>query len=74
LELLGPRFVYINPAFTRKTGYTFDELQNKTPRILQGELTDRQLLIKPKEQCKKGEYFQGNIINYRKDGTLYHVE
>jgi len=74
LELPGPKFVYINPAFTQKTGYTFDELQNKTPRILQGEQTDRQLLVKLKEQCKKGEYFQGSTINYRKDGSPYHVE
>jgi PAS domain S-box-containing protein len=32
----GPRIVYVNPAFTRITGYTPEEVFGKTPRILQG--------------------------------------
>ncbi|MBN2826059.1 MAG: PAS domain S-box protein [Campylobacterales bacterium] len=74
LELPGPKFVYVNPAFTKKTGYTLEELQDKTPRILQGEETDRDLLKELKAKCQKGEFFQGSTINYRKDGTKYHVE
>ena len=37
----GPRIVYANESFTRMTGYTAEELVGKTPRILQGPLTDR---------------------------------
>jgi PAS domain S-box-containing protein len=40
----GPRIVYVNPAFTRMTGYTLEEVLGKTPRILQGEKTDRTAL------------------------------
>lgn len=32
----GPRIVYANESFTRMTGYTFEELAGKMPRILQG--------------------------------------
>lgn len=74
LELPGPKFVYVNPAFTKKTGYTHEELEGKTPRILQGEETDRALLKELKAKCKKGEFFQGSTVNYRKDGTKYYVE
>jgi len=74
LELPGPKFVYVNPAFTQKTGYTLDELKDQTPRILQGEETDRELLKELKAKCQRGEFFQGSTINYRKDGSKYHVE
>ncbi|MBN2825769.1 MAG: PAS domain S-box protein [Campylobacterales bacterium] len=74
LELPGPKFVYVNPAFTKKTGYTLEEIEDKTPRILQGEETDRELLDKLKSKCQKGEFFQGSTVNYKKDGTKYHVE
>lgn len=74
LELPGPKFVYVNPAFVEKTGYTFEELKDKTPRILQGEDTNKDVLKELKDKCKKGEFFQGSTINYRKDGSSYYVE
>jgi len=74
LDLPGPKFVYVNPAFTQKTGYTLEELENQTPRILQGEETNRELLKKLKAKCQKGEFFQGSTVNYKKDGTKYYVE
>ena len=36
LDLPGPRIVFVNPAFTKMTGYTAEEAIGKTPRILQG--------------------------------------
>lgn len=32
----GPRIVWCNKAFTDMTGYTFAEIEGKSPRILQG--------------------------------------
>ena len=32
----GPRIVYANPAFSRTTGYSYDEIVGRSPRILQG--------------------------------------
>jgi len=74
LELPGPKIVYVNKAFTEQTGYTLEELKDKTPRILQGEETSRKVLDAVKATCKKGEIFAGSTINYTKDGSKYHVE
>ncbi|MCV6606700.1 MAG: PAS domain S-box protein [Campylobacterales bacterium] len=70
----GPLFLYVNPAFLKKTGYTWEELEGKTPKILQGEKTDRVVLDRLKETLLRGDYFQGDTINYTKDGSEYHVE
>jgi PAS domain-containing protein len=44
LDEPGPRIEYINPAFTRMTGYEADEVIGRTPRLLQGPETDRAVL------------------------------
>jgi len=36
----GPEIVYVNNAFTELTGYSFDEVIGKSPRILQSKGTD----------------------------------
>ncbi|MGM0623115.1 MAG: sensor domain-containing diguanylate cyclase [Campylobacterota bacterium] len=74
LELPGPKIVYANPTFTKLTGYSLKELIGQTPRILQGEKTDRKVLDRLKTKCQNGEPFAGKTINYAKDGTKYNVE
>ncbi len=74
LDYPGPRIVFVNEAFTRITGYTADEVLGKTPRILQGPRSDRQVLNRLKEQLRRGEDFRGHTVNYRKDGTPFAVE
>jgi PAS domain S-box-containing protein len=70
----GPRIVFVNPAFTRMTGYTEDEVIGKTPRILQGPRTDKVVLSRQRQLLESGEMFEGEIINYRKDGTEFDLE
>ncbi len=74
LEEPGPEFIYVNSAFTKATGYSAEELKGKTPRILQGEKSDRSVLDRLKKELKEGKFFQGHTINYRKDGSEYWVE
>lgn len=74
LEAPGPRIVYVTPAFSRMTGYSKNELLGKTPRILQGPNTDRNLLAKMRKQLAQGQSFSGELINYRKDRSEYLVE
>ena len=74
LDLPGPRIVFVNPAFTRMTGYTADELTGQTPRILQGPRTDRAVLRRLRKNLEQGETFEGEAIQYRKDGTEYYQE
>jgi PAS domain S-box-containing protein len=74
LNLPGPRIVFVNPAFSRMTGYTAEEAIGKTPRILQGPRTDRAVIRRLRRNLEKGEAFEGEAIQYRKDGTEYHQE
>ena len=67
------KFEYVNPAFLEMTGYTHDEIIGQSPYILQGPKTKRDMTQKLKETCLKGEAFRGDNINYKKDGTTYHV-
>jgi two-component system cell cycle sensor histidine kinase/response regulator CckA len=74
LDLPGPRIIFTNPAFTSMTGFTAEEVLGKTPRILQGELTDRAVMRRLRKNLEAGEVFAGEAINYRKDGTAYSQE
>ena len=74
LDLPGPRIVYVNPAFTAMTGYAEDEVIGKTPRILQGPGSERAVLDRLRERLSAGKMFQGEILNYRKDGTPFIME
>lgn len=71
LEKPGPKIVYVNKGFTRMTGYTKEEVLGKTPRILQGEKTDRHVLDRLKERLIEGQAFFGHTVNYKKDGTEF---
>lgn len=73
LDLPGPHIVYVNPAFEEMTGYRASEVIGATPRILQGEATDRATLRRLKDDLRAGRLFSGEVVNYRKDGTPYDV-
>ena len=74
LDLPGPAIVFANQAFTALTGYAAEEIIGKTPRILQGPLTDRIVMARLRRNLGSGEMFEGQTVNYRKDGTTYHLE
>jgi len=74
LDLPGPKILFVNPAFTRMTGYTAEEVLGKTPRILQGSKSDREVLDRLRETLRSGETFTGEAVNQRKDGTDFDLE
>ena len=74
LDLPGPRIVFVNPAFTKMTGYHEEEVFGKTPRILQGPGTDRTVLDRLRQNLERGEGFEGEAINYRKDGKEFDMQ
>ena len=70
----GPRILYANAAFCTLSGYSAEELAGQTPRILQGPLTDRDVLDELRQCLHEGRFFHGSTVNYRKDGEPYWVE
>lgn len=74
LEPEGPRIVFVNEAFTRHTGYLPDEVIGRTPSFLQGPRTAPDFDARLKETLQRGESFQADTVNYRKDGTEYEVD
>jgi PAS domain S-box-containing protein len=74
LDPPGPRIIFTNASFTKITGYTAEELLGKTPRILQGPKTSRALLARLRATLERGEVFEGEGINYRKDGSEFYID
>lgn len=70
----GPKILYVNKAFTKMTGYTYEEAVGKTPRILQCENTSREQLDKINHALRSGKHIRVELINCRKDGTEYWIE
>lgn len=71
LEEPGPRILWVNPAFTEVTGYEPNEVLGQTPRLLQGPKTDESEIRRLRRRLKAEERFEGETVNYRKDGTPY---
>jgi PAS domain S-box-containing protein len=66
--------LWVNPAFTRLTGYDRDEVIGGNPRILQSGLTDPRVYAEMWDTILCGAPWQGEIVNRRKDGTRYTEE
>lgn len=66
--------VWVNRAFTALTGYTMPELAGQTPRILKSGAHDAAFYAKFWDVIAQGGEWRGEMINRRKDGTLYREE
>jgi PAS domain S-box-containing protein len=62
---------YVNPALERITGYPAFEVIGQTPRLWQSGLTPDAVHEDISAALQWGRIWQGEIINRRKDGTLY---
>ena len=70
----GPTIIFVNEGFTRLTGYSSQEAVGRSPRLLQGKLTDRKTLRQMRAALEAGHAFHGEIVNHRKNGTTYLAE
>jgi diguanylate cyclase (GGDEF)-like protein/PAS domain S-box-containing protein len=70
----GPRIVFVNDAFERRTGYTRAEVTGQTPRILQGPDTQRAQLDRIRAALEQWERVRVDLINYTKAGEPYWVD
>ena len=74
LESPGPTIIYVNPTFEQMTGWTADQIVGKSPRLLQGEKTDRSIFEGMHAALRRGDRWEGQAINYRRDGTEFVME
>jgi PAS domain S-box-containing protein/diguanylate cyclase (GGDEF)-like protein len=70
----GPAIVYVNPAFTRLTGYSAAEVIGRSPRILQGPRTSRRTLDAMREGLRAGREVHEKVLNYSKAGAPYWLD
>ncbi|MEQ2006851.1 MAG: PAS domain S-box protein [Limisphaerales bacterium] len=62
---------WVNPAFTKTTGYTLEEAVGQNPRILKSGEHDNAFYQNLWATILHGEVWHGEIVNRRKDGSLY---
>ena len=62
---------YVNPAFSRVTGYTKEEAMGENPRVLKSGQHPAEFYQEMWEVLSMGKTWQGEIINKKKNGDLY---
>jgi len=69
------RITWVNNAFIKLTGFTFDECKGMVPRdLLQGPKTSGETKKRLKQAIDKRESVEEVILNYSKDGTPFWLE
>lgn len=63
---------YVNPTFTHVTGYTLEEVYGKNPRLLKSGLQSDEMYKDLWQEISKGHIWEGELINKKKDGSLYY--
>jgi PAS domain S-box-containing protein len=70
----GPRIVFANPAFERLSGWSRDEVLGRSPRMLQGPMTDRAELERIGAALTAGQAVHAELINYSRLGEAYWID
>ncbi len=62
---------YANKKFSELTGYGFDEVKGKNPRILNSRLLPQELFEELWEVITSGREWRGEFLNKKKNGELF---
>ena len=65
---------WVNPGFTRLTGYTSQEAIGQTPAVLKSGIHDDKFYANMWHTITQGRVWRGEITNQRKDGVRYVEE
>lgn len=68
---LNGNIEYVNPGFEKSTGYSFEEVKGKNPRIMKSNKMRPVVYKDLWETVSNGNIWQGELLNVKKDGTLF---
>ena len=62
---------YVNPAFSKITGYSQEEALGQNPRIIKSNMHTEDFYKNMWNELLSGKVWRGEICNQKKDGSLY---
>ncbi|MBS4060967.1 MAG: PAS domain S-box protein [Bacteroidetes bacterium] len=65
---------WVNAAWSRLTGYSYEESLGKNPRILKSGVQDASYYENLWSILSEGKVWHGELVNKRKDGSFYSEE
>ncbi|MBZ0119134.1 MAG: PAS domain S-box protein, partial [Sandaracinaceae bacterium] len=65
---------WVNPAFCALTGYRAEEAIGRKPSLLKSGLQPSSFYASLWQTILRGEVWRSELVNRRKDGSLYHEE
>jgi len=65
---------FVNPAFSKITGYSSEEAIGQKPNILKSGKHDDQFYKEMWQKITAGEHWKGVLINKKKDGSEYYCD
>jgi two-component system, cell cycle sensor histidine kinase and response regulator CckA len=68
------KIIWVNKAFEQLSGFTREEALGQDTRLLKSNLQPPSFYKGMWETILSGQEWRGELINRRKDGTLYHEE
>jgi|GEM_PF-390397 len=76
IEITDPqaRFIYVNPAWEKLTGYSRTEVAGKSPSLLRSGTLPEAFYEAIWQRILSGEVYTGAFAAKRKDGTLFDQE
>ena len=66
------KITFVNDVFEKTTGYTKQEAIGQNPNILKSGQQTEEFYQELNEKLSKGEKWEGEFTNKRKDGTLFY--
>lgn len=63
--------INVNPSFCKTTGYSLEEIKGKNPSILKSNTADNEFYKNMWKEINNNGFWQGEIINKRKNGEIY---
>lgn len=71
---LGPRLVFVNDAFERRTGYLREQVLGRSPSLLQGRDTSRASIQRMNQAIASRQGIRLELLNYTATGEEFWVD